>query len=139
MESTESLVRAGLGYVVLSGGMYGTLSLFRLSSFVFRLKGQRFRATKSPGVAVDPHLDVFSRGDDVGAAHDLVELILGHADLDLAGLAKCEWGAVAPCQSYNYGSLKKTADLVGHATPREFRRHSTMLAMRHRPGKEKPS
>lgn len=89
MESVESLIRAWFGDEVLRDVRnFGHLA-------VLRLEGYGLSATEGGGMAVDPHLAVFPGCDHVWIAHDLVELIFGHADLDLAGLAEGEWGAGA--------------------------------------------
>lgn len=108
LDSTESLVRAWLGDVVLRDVRHlGHLA-------VSGLKRNGLSSAEGCGMAVDPHLAFLPGCDHVGVAHDLVELILGHTDLDLAGLAKGEWGACASSQDDDYSSEKESVDVVKH-------------------------
>lgn len=108
MDSAKSLVRAGFGDVVLRD----VRNLGNLA--VLRLERNGLGAAEGRGMAVHPHLAVFSGGDHIWIAHDLVELILGHAYLDLASLTEGEWGAGASSEDDDYSSEKETVDVAKH-------------------------
>ena len=108
MDSDESLVRAGLGDVVLRD----VRDLGHLA--VFGLKRNGLGSAEGCGMAVHPHLAFFSGSDHVGVAHDLVQLVLGHTDLDLAGLAEGEGGAGASSEDDDDRGEKESVDMVKH-------------------------
>lgn len=103
-----SLVRTWLGDKVF----WDVRNLGHLA--VLGFEGDGFCATEGGGVTVDPHLAFFPGCDHVGVAHDLVELVFGHAHFNLAGLSEREGRSRAPGQDDHDSGEKESMELANH-------------------------